>query len=193
MSLYQNASSVAVPRLSVRTKTLAALVAVVAAVALPQIFHQAGAALGVGAALGKTLLPMHLPIILVGLLAGPGAGAVAGAFGPIVSFALSGMPAATALPFMVIELAAYGLCAGLLREVRVPAPAKIVAAQLAGRVVLTAATAVAIAAFGAEQSVVAIWTTTLAAGLPGLVLQWVSLPVIVAIVERISAAERGDE
>lgn len=57
--------------LSIKAQTLAALAAVAGAVVVPQFFHAAGAAFGVGTALGETLLPMHLPIILVGLLAGP--------------------------------------------------------------------------------------------------------------------------
>ena len=99
---------------SVKVQALATLAAIVGAVAIPQIFHVVGAISGMGTGLGEAFLPMHLPIILVGLLAGPYAGAIAGAFGPLVSFALSGMPGLAMLPFMVIELAAYGLIAGLL-------------------------------------------------------------------------------
>ena len=91
------------PRLSVKVQTLAAIAAVAGAVALPQIFHALGAAFGAGTALGETFLPMHLPILLVGLLAGPYAGAAAGLFGPLVSFALSGMPGIAMLPFMMLE------------------------------------------------------------------------------------------
>ena len=36
----------------------------------------------------------------------------AGALSPAVSFALTGMPRPALLPFMVLELAVYGLCAG---------------------------------------------------------------------------------
>lgn len=48
-----------------------ALLAVLAAVAVTQVFHLLGAASGLGTALGEAFLPMHLPVILVGLLAGP--------------------------------------------------------------------------------------------------------------------------
>ena len=97
------------PRLSVKAQTLATLAAIVGAVVVPQIFHTLGAISGLGTALGETFLPMHLPIILVGLLAGPYAGAIAGLLGPLASFALSGMPGIAMLPFMMIELCAYGL------------------------------------------------------------------------------------
>ena len=73
-------------RLSMKVQAMAAAIAVVAAVALPQIIHVAGAALGVGSGLGEMLLPMHLPVLLVGFLAGPWAGLVSGFLAPLVSF-----------------------------------------------------------------------------------------------------------
>ena len=124
---------------SVKVQALATLAAIVGAVAIPQIFHVVGAISGMGTGLGEAFLPMHLPIILVGLLAGPYAGAIAGAFGPLVSFALSGMPGLAMLPFMVIELAAYGLIAGLLRTANMPTIAKVLLVQVGGRVVRAAA------------------------------------------------------
>ena len=58
------------PKLSVKVQTLATVTAIVAAVAVPQLFHVMGAVSGLGTSLGETFLPMHLPIIIVGLLAG---------------------------------------------------------------------------------------------------------------------------
>ena len=80
------------PKLSLGTKTAATLLAIVAAVVLPQLFHVIGAVSGQGTMLGVAFLPMHLPIIFVGLIAGPAVGAIAGAAAPLVSFLLSGMP-----------------------------------------------------------------------------------------------------
>lgn len=178
----------ALPSLTVQT--VAAILAVVGAVALPQVFHVAGAALGVGTGLGEMLLPMHLPVLLVGLLAGPYAGVAAGALGPLASFALTGMPGAPMVPFMVIELASYGLFAGLLRGValpraiRTPWLAKVLLAQIAGRLVRAAAIIVAVFALGNTTVAVASIWTSIAAGLPGLVLQWVLIPVIMLAVSR---------
>ncbi|MBT1164916.1 ECF transporter S component [Bifidobacterium felsineum] len=177
---------------SVRFQSAAAALAVIAAVALPQIFHVAGAALGLGTALGQTLLPMHLPVLLVGLLAGPYAGAATGAFAPIISFALTGMPMAPMVPFMVIELAAYGLFAGILRGVAlpnsIPSPIawlmKLLGAQVAGRVVDAIAIAVAVYLLGNAQMSVASVAAAVVTGLPGLVLQWIAIPVIMFVVDR---------
>lgn len=162
------------PKLSLGTKTAATLLAIVAAVVLPQLFHVIGAVSGQGTMLGVAFLPMHLPIIFVGLIAGPAVGAIAGAAAPLVSFLLSGMPM---LPLMMAELCAYGLVAGLLRGIKLPSLAKVVIAQLAGRVVLTAATAIAVFAFGSSKAIAATWTSDLAAGLPGLALQWALIPL----------------
>ena len=164
------------PKLSLGTKTAATLLAIVAAVVLPQLFHVIGAVSGQGTMLGVAFLPMHLPIIFVGLIAGPAVGAIAAA-APLVSFLLSGMPMLAMLPLMMVELCAYGLVAGLLRGIKLPSLAKVVIAQLAGRVVLTAATAIAVFAFGSSKAIAATWTSDLAAGLPGLALQWALIPL----------------
>lgn len=165
------------PKLSLSIKAAATVLAIVAAVALPQLFHVIGAVSGQGTMLGVAFLPMHLPIIFVGLIAGPAAGAIAGAAAPLASFLLSGMPMLAMLPLMMVELCAYGLVAGLLREVKLPSLMKVVIVQLAGRVVLTAATAIAVFAFGSSKTVAATWTSDLAAGLPGLALQWALIPL----------------
>ena len=91
------------PKLSLGTKTAATLLAIVAAVVLPQLFHVIGAVSGQGTMLGVAFLPMHLPIIFVGLIAGPAVGAIAGAAAPLVSFLLSGMPMLAMLPLMNVE------------------------------------------------------------------------------------------
>lgn len=176
-------------RLSVKAQTLAALAAIVGAVAVPQIFHELGTVSGLGTSLGETFLPMHLPIILVGLLAGPYAGAVAGALGPLASFAVSGMPTAVMLPFMMIELCAYGLFAGLLRNVKLPTIAKLLAVQIAGRAVRAAAILLSVYAFGNESINVAVIWKSIGTGIFGLALQWALIPLIVYRVETLKKHE----
>lgn len=175
--------------LSVKAQTLAAIAAIVGAVAVPQIFHVLGRVSGLGTALGETFLPMHLPIILVGLLAGPYAGAIAGLLGPLASFALAGMPGIVMLPFMMIELCAYGLFAGLLRNVKMPTIAKIVITQIAGRAVRATAILIAVYALGNEGVRVASIWTSIGTGIFGLVLQWSLLPLIVYRVENLKKYE----
>ncbi len=170
--------------LSIKTQTIATLAAIVGAVVVPQMFHAMGAVSGLGDALGNTFLPMHLPIILVGLLAGPYAGAISGLLGPMVSYALTGMPAITLLPFMMLELMIYGLSAGLLRNVKVPTIGKVVVIQFAGRVVRALAILAAVNLLGNTSIKVSIIWTSIAAGIPGLVLQWTLLPLIIYRIEN---------
>lgn len=172
------------PRLSVKTQTLATVAAIVGAVAVPQIFHAFGAVFGLGTALGESFLPMHLPILLVGLLAGPYAGAAAGMFGPLVSFALSGMPGIAMLPFMMLELCVYGLTAGFLRNVKLLVVMKVMFAQMAGRIIRAAAILAAVYGLGSESIPLASIWVSVGTGIYGIVLQWALLPMIVHCVER---------
>lgn len=178
------------PRLSLKVQAIAAVLAIIGAVAVPQIFHVLGAVSGLGTALGETFLPMHLPIILVGLLAGPYAGAAAGLLGPLASFALSGMPGAVMLPFMMIELCAYGLFAGLLRNVKLPVIAKVLMIQIAGRVVRAAAILIAVYALGNESVRVASIWMSIGTGIFGLVLQWSLIPLLIYRVENLKHSEK---
>lgn len=132
---------------------------------------------------------MHLPIILVGLLAGPYAGAVAGLLGPLASFALSGMPGAAMLPFMMLELCSYGLAAGLLRNVKMLTIAKVLLIQIAGRAVRAAAVLIAVYALGNDSIHVASIWMSIGTGIFGLALQWALLPLIVYRVESLKKYE----
>lgn len=77
-----------------------------------------------------------------------------------------------------------------LRSVRLPGLAKVLVAQLAGRVVLIVATAIAVFAFGSTNAIAATWTSDLAAGLPGLALQWALIPLAAYWTESL-IAKRG--
>ncbi|MBR3752834.1 MAG: ECF transporter S component [Ruminiclostridium sp.] len=153
-----------------KVQAMAAAIAVVAAVALPQIIHVAGAALGVGSGLGEMLLPMHLPVLLVGFLAGPWAGLVSGFLAPLVSFGLTGMPGQAMLPFIVIELCIYGLTAGFLRAKTMPVLGKVIVAQCAGRLVRAGAILLAVPVLGISAVPVSVIWTSITAGICGLIL-----------------------
>lgn len=174
----------------IKVQTIAALLAVIAAIALPQAMHLIGRASGLGTALGETFLPMHLPIILVGLIAGPFAGAIAGAASPALSFLLTGMPGAVMLPFMVIELFAYGLFAGLLRDVKLPCVAKVLTVQILGRVIRAAAILAAVYVFSYTGIGIKVIYASVLAGLPGLILQLCLIPLIIFWINNFSANEK---
>ncbi len=176
-------TSVTNKKLSVKAQTIGALIAIAAAVALPQIIHLIGAHTGSGSSLGELLLPMHLPIILAGLLCGPYAAGIAGALSPILSFLLTGMPAAAMLPFMAIELCAYGFFAGALRNNKMPTVLKVLAVQVLGRAVR--AVAILIGFYGLGTAVKpAVIVNSIAAGWLGILLQLCIIPLVMFIIKR---------
>ena len=172
------------PRLSIKTQTLATVSAIIGAVVLPQLFHVMGAVSGLGTSLGETFLPMHLPIILVGLLAGTPSGAIAGLLAPLVSSLLTGMPAQLMLPFMMIELCAYGAFAGLLKNAKMPNIAKIFTAQVAGRAIRAVAILVSVYALGNESIKISVIWESVVTGIFGLVLQWSLIPLLLYRIEN---------
>lgn len=159
-------------------KSITAFTAVICAVALPQLFHLAGIVSGTGAAVGAAFLPMHIPVLLAGLLAGQWAGLTAGLLSPVLSFAISGMPAAALLPFMTVELAAYGLLAGLLSYSRLPVTVQLIISMAAGRLAKALSIFIAVSFFSSQASVLSVWESTVA-GLPGIILQLVVIPLLV--------------
>ena len=162
---------------------LISVCAVVACVALPQVFHLLGRWTGVGTALGEMLLPMHLPVMLAGLLAGPVAGLTVGAISPFISFSLTAMPGVAMVPFMMVELAVYGLCAGLLRGHRMPTVAKVLIAQVAGRAVRALVLVAAVQMELTRLPISLIWTS-ITVGVAGIALQLVLIPVLMRAVRR---------
>lgn len=167
-------------------RAVATGIAVVAGVALPQAFHLAGAALGVGGAIGQTFLPMFLPVFMVGLLAGPVAGGVAGVLAPLTSLALTGMPApGIALTYVTVELAVCGAVCGLLAPRRMPTVAKVLVSQVCGwAAVLATFVAFALAGGSLGMATLAAVGTVIVRGVPGLVLQWTVLPLVVDLACR---------
>lgn len=177
-------------RLSVKKQTIATISAIIGAVVLPQIFHIMGALSGTGTAVGETFLPMHIPVILVGLLAGTVPGAVAGLLSPLVSSLLTGMPSQLMLPFMMIELCAYGLLAGLLKDNKMPDIAKVLTVQVAGRAVRAVAILLAVYALGNEAIKPAVIWESVVTGISGIALQLTLIPLILY---RTRNAEKHEE
>lgn len=149
---------------------------------LPVAFHAVG--------LGAVFSPLHLPVLLCGLLCSWPYGALCGLAGPLLSSLLTSRPAAAQLPYMIPELVAYGLFAGLLMKLvrtgRTVADLYIslLSAMLLGRIVGGAARALFY--LGSAES----WTLSLWAGayfvqtLPGAILQIVVLPALVLALTR---------
>lgn len=171
-------TTIAITKTGMKTRALTLIIAIAAAILLPQVFHWIGMVSGTNALPGAVFLPMHIPVLLAGLLGGPIVGIVAGVVSPLLSFAISGMPAAALLPFMVVELAGYGLAAGLLAKTKMPVIAKVVIAQVVGRALRTAAVMIAVYGFGSQAVQMAQLVDMVTIALPGIILQWVLIPLI---------------
>ena len=171
-------------RSTVSGRLLIAAGAVVGSVVLPQLVHMVGAFSGLGSALGEAFLPMHFFVILAGLLAGPVAGVLAGGLAPVLSYVLSGMPSEAMLPFIMIELLGYGLIAGLLAEHKMNNFAKLVLVQVGGRALRSAAVLFAVYFLHAQTLPVASIWNSLRIGLPGILLQWCVLPLLLYRIDR---------
>ena len=165
--------------LSVTKRILAGALAVLSALVLPEIFHILGIISGLGSSLGEIFLPMHLPIILAGFLIGPYVGVISGAIAPLVSFLVTGMPGLALLPFMIIELASYGLIAGLLKEKKMNSLLKVGIVQIGGRVIRALAIVLAVYIIGVAKINPAIIYTSIARGVIGILLQWALVPLVV--------------
>lgn len=158
---------------------------VLAAVAVPWVFHQFRLA-------GPTFLPMHIFVLIGGLVFGWRAGLIIGLFTPLVSYAISGMPVLRLLPQIVIELSAYGLIAGILREkYNLRAIWSLLGAMIGGRLALLLALLTIYFVAGESYSPLGLETNPFVAfwsvieqGWPGIVVQMVSIPVIIWLVGK---------
>ncbi len=153
----------------------------------PWAFHQFHLA-------GATFLPMHIFVLAAGLLFGWRAGLIVGSLTPLASYVVSGMPTLAVLPQIVVELTAYGLAAGLLREkFNLRMIWSLLGAMVAGRLVLFLAVLVVYVAAGEVYSPLgleaspslAVWSV-IKQGWPGIVIQLTSIPIIIWLAGRLA-------
>ena len=172
-------NSIALNKTTFKTKTLAMFLSVLAALALPQVFHVVGVASGLGTNLGAAFLPMHLPVFLAGFLFGPIVGLLVGVASPLLSYSLTGMPSAAMLPNLAAELAGYGIASGLLCSAKMPVIVKLLIAQVFGHILKALVILFSVNVLGSTAVPSALIWTSITAGLPGILLQWSLIPLIV--------------
>jgi len=139
--------------------------------------------------IGSMLLPMHLPTILCGFLCGGAWGAAVGFLAPLFRSVMTGgfppmFPTAVAMAF---EMAAYGLISGFLYR-RLPKTAggiylSLVAAMLTGRAVWGLIMSLLLAG-GEGFTLAAFLAGAFTNAVPGIVLQFISIPAIVMALQR---------
>jgi uncharacterized membrane protein len=146
---------------------------------LPIAFHAFGIA-------GRVFLPMHFPPLLAGLLVGPASGLLVGLLSPGLSHVLTGMPPAYAVWLMTLELLTYGLIAGILyRRLKWNMVITLITAMIAGRLLFGAGLFVLSQFMAMPYTVSGYFSAAvLAAGLPGVALQLILIPILVTAIER---------
>ena len=147
---------------------------------LPMAFHTIPNA-------GQVFLPMHIPVLLCGLICGWPYGGVCGLLGPLLSSVITAMPPAAMLPSMMIECCVYGFASGLLmkyvrtRYTVADLYISLVSAMALGRIVAGLAKAWILTP---GISPFAWVTTSLVAGIPGIAIQLVLMPMVVFALTR---------
>ncbi len=150
------------------------------AVLLPIGFHAFGMA-------GRIFLPMHIPVLLAGFLVGPGSGLIVGLLAPGLSHMLTGMPPTYAVPLMSLELPLYGLVAGLTyNRLKLNIYIALVAAMIVGRIMFGVGLFVLGLFMDLPYDAATFFSTggAIITGLPGIAIQIVLIPLIVAAARR---------
>lgn len=176
-------------RVGIAVKTLISLGIIALALVLPQIAH-----LAVGASAGIMLLPMYLPVLLGGCLLGAKWGVAIGVLAPLTSYFITSMPALSRLPFMMAELAVFGLVTGLFaskiqKNAWMAFPAVIIA-QVSGRAFFM----LCVATLGrfSTLTVPAVWGQ-IKTGMIGLFAQAVIAPIMVIALAKILEKDRKND
>lgn len=168
------------------------LVSVSLAVSVPWVFHQFHLA-------GPTFLPMHIFVLIAGLAFGWRAGLIVGLFTPLASYAVSGMPVLRILPQIVVELSAYGLVAGILREkFNLRVVWSLAGAMIGGRLALCLTVLIIYLVAGESYSplgleanpFIVVWSV-MKQGWPGIVIQLASIPMIIWLVGKFATRGKG--
>lgn len=135
--------------------------------------------------LGRMLLLMHIPVLLCGFLCGPLWGLAVGAATPLLRSLLLGMPPLFPIAAsMAFELAAYGALAGILygffRKKKYGIYYSLIGSMLGGRMVWGAAAAIFYTMAGMPFNAQIFMTGGFISAWPGILLQLVVIPPIVA-------------
>lgn len=136
--------------------------------------------------IGSMLLPLHLPALLCGFVCGWPWGLAVGFVLPLLRSVLFGMPPMipTAL-CMAFELAVYGAAAGVIYRMKGRVYYALIGAMLIGRAVWGLVSwLVYKLLMGSSFAAAAFWAGGFVNAWPGIVLQLVLVPLIVAALKK---------
>lgn len=166
--------------ISVRTRSMVYCGLMTAlGILLPQAFH------AFGQDAGMVFLPIQIPVLFAGLIAGPVYGGITGVLVAGLSSMLTGMPPVPKVYFMVFELAAYGITAGIMKK-RFHVLISLIAAMAAGRLVYGAVLAAAVNLIGFQAPFAngAAFVSGIISGIPGMAIQIIVLPALYHILKK---------
>jgi riboflavin transporter FmnP len=144
----------------------------------PVVFHQF--ALG-----GRLFLPMHIPVLLAGILVGPLSGFLTSAISPSLSFLLTGMPPAYAVPLMSLELVFLGISMGILKKfTKLPLILSLVLAMIVGRIGFALGLLILGRFIALPYGLSTYFKAAFVTGLPGILLQLILIPLLVKRIEK---------
>lgn len=131
---------------------------------------------------GILFSPMHIPVLLCGIICGWQYGLFCGAAGPLLSCILTSMPVMANLPFMMLELAIYGLVSGLsMQYFPIKKPLRhiycsLILSMLLGRIIAGLMKALV---FTSGSYSLSVWVTGyFVTCLPGIILQLTLIPIL---------------
>lgn len=138
---------------------------------------------------GNMLLPMHIPVLLCGFICGWQYGLAVGMATPLLRSVMFGMP--PIMPTgaaMAVELAVYGLTTGLLygrlnKKVS-GIYVSLLGAMIAGRAAWGLVSIGLYGITGGAFSMQIFLTSALLNAIPGIVLQLILIPVIIAALKK---------
>lgn len=143
---------------------------------------------------GSLFSPMHIPVFICGLVCGAPFGLACGILGPLLSSLLTSMPGPAFLPNMMVELALYGLIAGIMiRIIRTGKPyldilLSLIAAMILGRIF----TGLIVYFFLAKGNYgISVWFAGYFIGtLPGMIVHIILIPIIALALMRAGLTSR---
>lgn len=149
------------------------------------------------AEIGSMLCPMHLPVLICGFVCGWPWGLAVGFIAPLLRSLTLGMPPLfpTAI-CMALELAAYGVTAGLMHKML---PRKkpyiycsLLTAMAVGRLVWGAAMFIFVGLNGGAFTLAAFVAGAFTNAIPGIILQVILIPVVVMLLDNPKVLDLGD-
>jgi hypothetical protein len=145
---------------------------------------------------GQGLRPMHIPVLIAGFACGPVIGFVVGLAAPILNLLIHGAPALMQAGFaMSLELATYGLIAGLLYS-QLPRKTgniyvSLITAMIVGRIVWGASMIALSSRDGLDFTYQMFITYAFIDAMPAILFHIVLIPAVVIALEKANLTYRG--